>query len=305
MDPRLLSSSLTRRTNHNQQPVIQHGKTIQQLQPDSLTQPLTSKVLKGISPTDFYLLREDYPGYLPAKNHIMTDMLEHIKHTKGPITLQVWDGGSAADLAEDITHCAHNAAAEVLEPDTNYFQFLQRMLNTNPASRVVPKQENIIKHKYKGRFDVIASMFTVNRFTPNECRWVLKNVRQNGLMPDGLLYIAGQFMPDNVSRRDTARYYANVLFHCISHQKLQAAQLVLGDWYQAESRQGKTLMSSDQFEQILSQQGFHYVRERIWPNKVLHRQSVYPDDDSGVYVYKAWLAHTENANPSKPQHDKA
>jgi hypothetical protein len=294
MDARLRASAATPRQQADPAAVIKTGNTLQQLRPDSLTTPVAPRTLKGLSPTDFFLLREDYPGYLPAKNHILTDLLEHIKHSKSPVAMQVWDGGPGADLAEDVTHCLHNAAAEVLEPDPNYYQFMRRYVASNPQNRVVPINQDVLNHTYKGRYDLVASLFTLNRLRPEQCRQVLRNLRQNGLMPEGLAYFAGQFIPDNASRRGTARYFSNLLFHCLSHHKLQAAQLVLSDWYQTECRQGKTVLSTDLFEQLLAEEGFHYFRERIWPNKLVSRLSVYPDDNSGVFVYKTWLAHDQS-----------
>ena len=291
MDSRLLASSATQRQRPDPTPVLKTGNTLQQLKPQTLSTPVAPRILKGLSPTDFFLLREDYPGYLQVKNHILSDLLEHVKNSKSPVAMQVWDAGPGADLAEDVTHCLHNAAAEVLEPDTHYYQFMRRYMAANPNNRVVPVNQDIVHHTYKGRYDVVASLFTINRLRPEQCRQVLRNLRQNGMLPEGLAYFGGQFIPDNVTRRGTARYFSNLLFHCISHHKLQAAQLVLADWYQTECRQGKTVLSTDMFEQLLAEEGFHYFRERIWPNKVASRMTVYPDDNSGMFVYKTWLAH--------------
>jgi hypothetical protein len=207
----------------------------------------------------------------------------------------LWDGGAALDFADDIVHLFHNrSAATVLEPDKRYFDYYQRHIaNPKLTQHITPLNQDIKNHQFNGRYDAMVSLFTINRLTAGELRHVLQNVKQNGLLPDGLLLMAGRFMDNYGTRADMARYFANVLFHCIAHHNLHAAQGVLADWYQADNRRGNTVMRADVFEKILTESGFNFLRYKLWPEEALLPQLPTANHNSGVYLYKAWIKHRE------------
>jgi hypothetical protein len=276
--------------------VVTSGRPV--AKPPGVQQHAVASNRRGITPLEHYLMRESYPGYLAAKLAMLLHVAEHRQEGSTPLAIMTWDGGSDIDLAHDLTTAFRQSAAVVLEPNKKFYKFIQQMTDQNGSRRVLPLNDDILTHKFNGRYDVIASLFGINRLSPEQFRQTLRNVRKNGLMPDGLFLFAGQFVQDNGGRLGIAKYYSNVLFHCLAHHNLKMAQWVLGDWYQMDAREGRTLINNEEVEKILNEEGFYFFRERVWPQYALNVNLTYPDYESGLFVYKAWIKNEKNDDPS-------
>jgi hypothetical protein len=276
------------------QPVVRHRKDLYAPIGKDIATLSSREVERGLHPALFHLLQDEHPGLLEAKTAILRELNRFTHPGNSPVGIMVWDGGDNLDFADDLLTLFHSqAAATVLEPDKRYLDYYHTHLKNTLNPKIRASHADIRSHQFDGRYDVMVSLFTVNRLTPTELRQVLNKVKQHGLQPDGLLLMAGQFIDNYGSRAALARYYANVLFHCIVNHNLTAAQGVLADWYQLDNRQDTTVMRSDRFEKILTDCGFRFLRYKLWPEVPLSQHLPMTSENSGVYLYKAWLKHDD------------